>query len=1097
MRDPYADVNSITAGTNTTYVYVDQLDAPAAAADDNGIKMILINRTFLEKIKDEILRTAIERGLRVHEGLEIVYGEIPKRNKACEAKHNLNQTFYHTLLNIIGDVYIEAHGESSFPAFSKYLSLVLSRLKALSVQGEELKTDQERSIEEWIDEILEKKGIKVNPALIKTVNALFEAVRFGEVAAELLDKNVLEDLEYIVIRIFAARRGENVDGVIQASDEIYHYLHKKYNIPPELHIMVEWRSVNSLCEDDEKKQPKNISGLPLLRWKNRNQVEHAIQAAMKETAHKLEELRREGSAGGLLGSPDHAKLTPPTLKDAEFYLSTIRKHVETIRRLQALFKRLAGKRGFASAREGELNLKPSVLQQAYVDSFKPGEDERDYYLVMRHIIPDIDLVIASDASGCCAPLTQIQLADGNIVSIEDAYAQCIKSDALAFDFSTNEFHAKPIARTFRSAAPSHLFEVNTLLTSGLFTKEHRFFALNLASLQLEEKFVSQLKIGDRILVPGTLPIGGNDQTLPRPRNFAYPYKHKGWRMPRIPAILTPTFAQLLGYLTGDGTAHGRMVFATDKNKANLRIYQKLVAKALGLPSDVKIRGERLRLLINNAVLVSYLKTNFPETITGSRKRTISPIVLKSPLRAVATFLRGEFDAEGTPEHHSLRFVTTSRVLAGQMQLTLMRFGIASMRSEHVQPERKIRNRTVKKTRVFYISISDPTSIAAFARQIGFSHPTKQKKLRRMLHRLTNSKRHSRLVTLPLAHAMRHTMRKIAFSRAERHRFKLGQYLHRTAGVEPTKRYLHCLNTKLAQTQKLPIADADLIQLISACHLLHVRFDELAKLTGIHERRLIGRIYTIRHKINRGPLARQRANAIAETIRPTVQERKEAVISELSKQRDALRGILEPIETGTIRLVKVKSVRRHKANTEFVYDLEIAENHNYIANGAITHNSTYGAAPLFSETSICILEAAKRVGKIRTAVVSFGDGIRILKDFNEPVEAGRFYPQSGGGTALGSALEQALTFRWRRGNGTRKVLLILTDGYPDSDQWPIIDQALLDAKRQRIAAVACCVGIEANEDYRRRFDEVYEVRDASDLTESLFEAFWKNCLLVER
>jgi hypothetical protein len=399
LRDPYADVNSITAGTNTTYVYVDQLDAPAAAADDNGIKMILINRTFLEKIKDEVLRTAIERGLRVHEGLEIVYGEIPKRNKACEAKHNLNQTFYHTLLNIIGDVYIEAHGESSFPAFSKYLSLVLSHLKALSVQGVELKTDQESSIEEWIDEILEKKGIKVNPALIKTVNALFEAVRFGEVAAELLDKNVQEDLEYIVIRIFAARRGENVDGVIQASDEIYHYLHKKYNIPPELHIMAEWRSVSSLCADDEKNQQRKTSGLPILRWKNRDQVEHAIQAAMKETAHKLEELRREGSAGGLLGGPDHAKLTPPTLKDAEFYLSTIRKHVETIRRLQALFKRLAGKRGFASAREGELNLKPSVLQQAYVDSFKPGEDERDYYLVMRHIIPDIDLVIAQDCSG--------------------------------------------------------------------------------------------------------------------------------------------------------------------------------------------------------------------------------------------------------------------------------------------------------------------------------------------------------------------------------------------------------------------------------------------------------------------------------------------------------------------------------------------------------------------------------------------------------------------------------------------------------------------------------------------------------------------------
>jgi uncharacterized protein YegL len=186
--------------------------------------------------------------------------------------------------------------------------------------------------------------------------------------------------------------------VIQASDEIYHYLQKKYGIPPELHIEVGWRSGSGLCTDDPKKEKKGNS-LPLLQWKNRDQVEHAIQAAMKEAAHKLEELKREGSSGGLLGGPDHAKLTPPTLRDAEFYLSTIRKHAEPIRRLQALFKRLAGKRGFAPSREGELNLKPSVLQQAYVDSFKPGEDERDYYLVIRHIIPDIDLVIAQDCSG--------------------------------------------------------------------------------------------------------------------------------------------------------------------------------------------------------------------------------------------------------------------------------------------------------------------------------------------------------------------------------------------------------------------------------------------------------------------------------------------------------------------------------------------------------------------------------------------------------------------------------------------------------------------------------------------------------------------------
>jgi hypothetical protein len=155
-------------------------------------------------------------------------------------------------------------------------------------------------------------------------------------------------------------------------------------------------------------------------------------------------------------------------------------------------------------------------------------------------------------------------------------------------------------------------------------------------------------------------------------------------------------------------------------------------------------------------------------------------------------------------------------------------------------------------------------------------------------------------------------------------------------------------------------------------------------------------------------------------------------------------------------------------------------------------STWGTAPLFSETSICILEAAKRVGKIRTAVVSFGDGIRILKDFPEPVEAGRFYPVSGGGTPLAEALEQALRFKWRRGPGIRRVFVLTCDGYPDS--WQKVSKPIEELKRMRVVPIALCVGIEPNDEYRRRFEQVYTVRNAEDLAETFVETFIKNALI---
>jgi hypothetical protein len=414
MHDFFADVNSITQGKNTVYIYVDQMDAPAAATVRDGMGTILINRGFLEQIRDETLRTTVERGLRVHEGFEVVFGEIAKRNEANEKRKNMNKSFYHMLENIVGDVYIEAKGENAYPGFSKYLSVVTGYLQELRVHDVPLRLKNENDLQKIIEELLRKAGIKVNADLIRTTHALYEAARFGDVSKRLLDAEVEEDLHFIVPRIFLARRAVNIAAVIQAADEIYYYLDRRYGIPPELSVEIrlvvptpssgaESSDASGKTSQASKKTQQGEDAsephVPLVPWKSRDQVKHAIQSAMNETEAKLQKAKREGFTGGLLGGSDHAKLTPPTLKDAEFYLATIKKHGETIRRLQALFKRLAGKRGLVPAHEGDLNLKPATLQQAYVDSFDTSAEEHNYYLTFRYAIPDVDLVLACDQSG--------------------------------------------------------------------------------------------------------------------------------------------------------------------------------------------------------------------------------------------------------------------------------------------------------------------------------------------------------------------------------------------------------------------------------------------------------------------------------------------------------------------------------------------------------------------------------------------------------------------------------------------------------------------------------------------------------------------------
>jgi len=396
----FDDVDSITAGLGVSYTYIDNAQAPATAMDDGTTKLILITRSFLEPIEDETLRVAIEKGLRVHEGLEHIYGEIPKRNKACEerGKNGLNKSFFHVLDNILGDVFIEAKGQRDYPALTKYLSLLNTYLWDLTIQN--TRRDQD-----------------IAP-LIKTMRALTQAVVFGDVQGDLLDDNVKEDLDFIIPCVFLARRGNGIEAVIQACDDIYHYLDAKYKIPKnltatrEMKIPSSSRGNNNSCSSSEGSKDSDVTkennGAPdrqtghyvnIIPWHTKEELEHATKAALKETREQLEEEKRKGLTDGLLGGPDHATLTPPTIRDVTFYLNTLRKHAETIRRLQAIFKRLAGKRGFVPAREGELNLKPSIVQQAYLDSFKTGEDEHDYYLILKHAIPDIDLVLACDSSG--------------------------------------------------------------------------------------------------------------------------------------------------------------------------------------------------------------------------------------------------------------------------------------------------------------------------------------------------------------------------------------------------------------------------------------------------------------------------------------------------------------------------------------------------------------------------------------------------------------------------------------------------------------------------------------------------------------------------
>ena len=97
--------------------------------------------------------------------------------------------------------------------------------------------------------------------------------------------------------------------------------------------------------------------------------------------------------------------------------------------------------------------------------------------------------------------------------------------------------------------------------------------------------------------------------------------------------------------------------------------------------------------------------------------------------------------------------------------------------------------------------------------------------------------------------------------------------------------------------------------------------------------------------------------------------------------------------------------------------------------------------------------------------------------------------------MAEALQQALQFRWHRGSSIRKVLVLATDGYPDS--WEKVVNPLAELKQLHVVPIALCVGTEASDDYRKHFEQVYQVANAEDLTEAFVRTFIENALLVRQ
>ncbi|MFH0906191.1 MAG: LAGLIDADG family homing endonuclease [archaeon] len=206
----------------------------------------------------------------------------------------------------------------------------------------------------------------------------------------------------------------------------------------------------------------------------------------------------------------------------------------------------------------------------------------------------------------------------------------------------------------------------------------------------------------------------------------------------LPNILDSLFAQFLGYYAGDGNWEEDRITFSENNKDVALSYKERFDKYFAINSSLRFRENKnyYQLRFTSRPLVRLISEEFFEIKKAKDTIIPSKILCSKPI-VIAGFLKGLFDAEGyvSKSRKSIGFAVNNKILAQQIQLTLLRFSILSSFNEYDN-----RRNPYTKNHRFTIDITEKKSLEIFKEKIGFTSAKKSELLNLILKTKSNMER---------------------------------------------------------------------------------------------------------------------------------------------------------------------------------------------------------------------------------------------------------------------------------------------------------------------------------------------------------------------
>jgi hypothetical protein len=187
-----------------------------------------------------------------------------------------------------------------------------------------------------------------------------------------------------------------------------------------------------------------------------------------------------------------------------------------------------------------------------------------------------------------------------------------------------------------------------------------------------------------------------------------------WGSVDVPGVLDVEVARMLGWVVAEGRSRGRSVSFTNSNKRALSFVSDVLQRRFtGHFNKPFSRGDTVTIDYSGPGVGSWFERM--GCGGGSAHKRISPDLLGSPRRVLASFLRSLFGGDGGVCERSVEYTSKSEELVRDLQRILYAFGVCSKISSGL----KCATNGTRVMRRYWRLVIRGADVAVFASEVGF------------------------------------------------------------------------------------------------------------------------------------------------------------------------------------------------------------------------------------------------------------------------------------------------------------------------------------------------------------------------------------------